>query len=356
MIPDRFTTSTVALMAVFGCGRGESASASATSAGGGAPSARAASTVRAVKPPSDACGWLTVDEVETVTGKLAGPPRAAGNECHYPLPLDPIILERKTRNREIDRKLLGPNAPSLRDPNWDRTAIIVKVDLHTTLVSERGSRTDGGNGWDRVRRTFGAFDGRIGHVAVIVSENDETDRAIPMEKKEALAALVRDNVPDVVFANPNGDMSTYLPSLPDPCQLLTRPEAEAMLGTLVADPYRIGETEPFAESNGKSCGYATKHHHVLVVTPSWSDGKSELRSLRGISNLVSAVAAEPNADAADTLEGAWDQAATDLDGSLVFLEGDRLLRIEYGTSTIDVAAAIQLARRILPRLASATPR
>ena len=356
MIPNRFTTSTVALMAVLGCSRGESASASATRAGGSPPSARAASTVRAVKPPSDACGWLTVDEVETVTGKLAGPPRAAGNECHYPLPLDPVILERKTRNREIDRKLLGPNAPSLRDPNWDRTAIIVKVDLHTTLVSERGSRTDGGNGWDRVRRTFGAFDGRIGHVAVIVSENDETDRAISMEKKEALAALVRDKVPDVVFANPNGDMSTYLPPMPDPCQLLTRPEAEATLGTLVADPYRIGETAPFAESNGKSCGYATKHHHVLVVTPSWSDGKSELRSLRGISNLISAVAAEPNADAADTLEGAWDQAATDLDGSLVFLEGDRLLRIEYGTSTIDVAAAIQLARRLLPRLASATPR
>jgi hypothetical protein len=163
-------------------------------------------------------------------------------------------------------------------------------------------------------------------------------------------------VPDVVFANPNGDMSKYLPAMPDPCQLLTRPEAEAVLGTLVADPYRVGETEPFAESNGKSCGYATKNHHVLVVTPSWFDGKDELRALHGFSNLISAVAAEPNAAAADTLEGSWDEAATDLDGSLVFLEGDRLLRIAYGTSTIDVTAAIQLAERMLPRLASASPR
>ena len=352
----RFATGTAALVTVLGCSRGESARASATETGGAAQSASAARTVRAAAPPSDACGWLTVAEVESVTGKLAGPPQAAGNECHYPLPLDPVTLKRKTQNREIDRKLLGPNAPSLRDPNWDRTAMIVKVDLHARLVAERGNDTVGDSGWDRVNRSFGAFDGRIGHVRVIVSENDETDRAIPMELKATLAARVRDKVPDVVFANPNGDMSRYLPTLPDPCQLLTRPEAEAVLGTLVADPYRIGETEPFAESNGRSCGYVTKNHHVLVVTPSWSDGKAELRSLHGFSNLISAIAAEPNAAAADTLEGSWDEAATDLDGSLVFLEGDRLLRIAYGTSTIDVAAAIQLAERMLPRLASASPR
>jgi len=121
--------------------------------------------------------------------------------------------------------------------------------------------------------------------------------------------------------------------------------------TVVHSPY------PDVFLTGEARRLALERGHALVdeVTDGYVVDE-RIVEVDDPARLISAVAAEANADAADTLEGSWDEAATDLDGSLVFLEGDRLLRIEYGTSTIDVAAAIQLARRILPRLASASPR
>jgi hypothetical protein len=72
--------------------------------------------------------------------------------------------------------------------------------------------------------------------------------------------------------------------------------------------------------------------------------------MRGVGKLVSIAATDADAEAADTLEGPWDEAATDLDGSLALLAGDRLLRVSYGTSSIDAAQAVRLARPAVDRL------
>lgn len=372
----------VVLLAVTsGCDRsktGRQASQASASAGSQTASARAASaTGRTAAVPTDPCAWVTVAEVEEVLGKLTGPPERAGGGCRYPVVADSALLARKARLRELASQLPGPNAPEPGDSTWDKAAVIVTVNVDVDAASERASalaaRTvapmlahaaanaaaaDSGlmararEGWDLASGSFSTFEGRIGHVIVMVRERNMMGRLVPFERKIALAARVRDRVPDLPFANPNVNLSADVPSGPDPCSLITRSEAEAVLGRLVVEPYRIGQMEPLAEANGRSCGYFTKHHHVLVVTPHWSDGKRELALMRGVGNLISLAAPDADPAAADTLEGPWDEAVLDVDGSPAFLAGDRLLRISHATSSIDAAQVVRLARTAVARLAS----
>ena len=58
------------------------------------------------------------------------------------------------------------------------------------------------------------------------------------------------------------------------------------------------------------------------------------------------------ADAADTLEGPWDEVAIGVDGQVAMLTGDRMLEIAFLTSSTDITGAIRLARSALPRLAA----
>jgi hypothetical protein len=89
-----------------------------------------------------------------------------------------------------------------------------------------------------------------------------------------------------------------------------------------------------------------------VVTPTWTRGKQAFQISRGVGTLVTSVAADPDRETADTLDGPWDDALLGLDGALAFLKGDRLLEIGYLTSSTDAAGAVKLARVALGRLAS----
>jgi hypothetical protein len=359
---------------------GREASQASGSAGAQAARVRASSaTGSTAEVPTDPCAWLTVAEVEEVLGKLTGPPERAGGGCRYPVVADSALLARKARLRDLASQLPGPNAPSPSDSSWDKAAVIVAVDLAVDAASERASAlaartvapmlaraaanaaatTDSAQmarareGWDATSGSFSTFEGRIGHISVTVRERNMMSRLIPFERKVTLAARVRDRIPDLPFANPTVNGSAGVAPGPDPCSLITRSEAEAVLGPLVVEPYHIGEREPLAEPNGRSCGYFTNQHHVLVVTPHWSDGKRELALMRGVGSLVSLAAPDADAAAADTLEGPWDEAVLGVDGSPEFLAGDRLLRISYATSSIDAAQVLRLARIAVPRLASA---
>ena len=375
----------LALVLALGCGRRDDGGAanladseSAKQIAAGAAAGQVASAGipgRTASIPTDPCAWLSASEVEEVMGKLTGAPAPAGNACRYPVAPDPALLARKTQLRELARQVPGASDSVVRDSSWNKAAVIVRVDVDVNGVGGRaevisdqmvsamlarrsasGDSTDASRqtpeGWDEARGVFSTFEGRLGHVRVTIRESNMMGRLVRFEKKVALAAKVRDRVPDLPFANPNAGVGAATPPGPDPCSLITRAEAEAALGPLVVEPYHIGEVEPLAEASSRSCGYFTKRHHVLVVTPYWSDGKRELALLRGIGNLVSIAAPDADAAAADTLEGPWDEAIRGLDGSLGFLAGDRLLRISYGTSSIDAAQAVRLARTAMARLAS----
>ena len=137
------------------------------------------------------------------------------------------------------------------------------------------------------------------------------------------------------------------PSGPDPCGLITRSEAEAVLGQLVVEPYRSNEGTPLADPYGKGCSYLTAGHRALVLRPHWEGGKMLFGMARNLGGTVASALPEagPDHESADTLDGPWDEAAGNgTTGDLYFLKGDRMLEVGYLTSSTGPAGAVRLAR------------
>ena len=138
---------------------------------------------------------------------------------------------------------------------------------------------------------------------------------------------------------------------PDPCTLVTRAEAEAVLGALVAEPYRSKADTAVADPAGAGCAYATAGGKVLLLTPEWTYGAMTLDAERLIGGLVRQVADLPGV-AADTLEGEWDDVVVGMKGELLMRKGARALMIDYTGSSTDASGAIRLSGPALTRLAA----
>jgi hypothetical protein len=204
-------------------------------------------------------------------------------------------------------------------------------------------------GWDdaSASRSGAVFNGRAGYVRVAVRLQQ---LRIPPDTVVAIASRVRDRIPDVPIAHPAADHSPQAAAGHDPCSVLTREEAEAVLGKLVVAPFRTKERTPLADPAGRSCGYLTAGHRVLVLTPTWEYGRTELDAARMVGGVVRQVANLPGIEG-DTLEGPWDDAVVDLSGELLLLKGAHALGMRYEMSSTNAAGAIRLAEPALKRLA-----
>ena len=165
----------------------------------------------------------------------------------------------------------------------------------------------------------------------------------------ALAARVRDRILDLPFPATNTYQIISLGANGrSPCDLLTRSEAEAVLGKLEVEPYRAIEETSFAYEKGKACAYFTKGHRAFIITPEWTDGATTFKLARGIGGLIGSQVPIENAD----IEGPWDKGALDgMTGSLNFLKGDSSLRADFLTSATDRTGALKLAAQAMQRLA-----
>jgi hypothetical protein len=191
------------------------------------------------------------------------------------------------------------------------------------------------------------FSGRVGHIRISV-QGQAPD--VPRELMSTLAARVRDRIPDLPFPVDNPYQVIQLGTLGDPCSLLTRAEAEAVLGPLVVDPYRSSSYfPPLVHPEGHACAYFTAGHHVFVLSPTWSDGQQSFNMEKGIGGLIGAVMPQDNV----VMKGPWDKAQISSgSGALLFLKGDRLLEVHYRTSSTDRRGAVKLAAQAVQRLSS----
>jgi hypothetical protein len=322
----------------------------------------------AARPTND-CEWIPVADVEAIVGKLAEPPRKGEGGCIYTLPIPQKVLDNRAKLDEVRAKIAkmpGADKSMSKAKRYDTYGFVLDVALRDEGATENVGKAVGrmfattnendsaasAIPKDSMRTTLGGWDapgmpygGRIGHIRVSITPI-ASDFDLPRDKLETLAVRVRDRIPDRPFpmvGNPPKDTH-------DPCALITRQEAEKILGALVVPPYRSADDGPFAYDGGPSCVYYTSGHHVLIVTPHWSDGKVAFGASRGIGSLVASVARDGEAQAADTLEGPWDQAATGPDGRLAFLKGERSLEVSYRASSTDKAGAVKLVRMAIPRL------
>ena len=368
----------LAVAALVSCDQGGSEGAPVQAANDSKPTPAATATpVRTADRPADACGWIPAEQVAAIIGPLVGPPRVHEGDCLYPVPLD----AESARRREAAKKMgelakqmaekLGEKYEPIEDHRPTEPAVIVSVRLEGTGIEQStfaageaiAASWAGGDasapkpetppppeGWDELRSSIAiglpGYWGRLGHVDVMVRPQAVI---IAGEKIAALAAAVRDRIPDLPFAYPGsggGNLGRH-----DPCSLVTAQEAEAVLGPLVVPPYRSHESTPLAEGSGKSCAYLTKGHHALVLTPTWEYGGMTVEAIRSVGGILNAVVPGLNEVGADTLDGDWEEAGGDpTTGQLYFLKGERLIGLGYLLSSTDAGGAVRLARIAMGRL------
>lgn len=377
----RATAGALAVAALLACKGGEAGSSGAPDpAGNAAAAGTSAAPIRTAERPADACGWIPAEAVEAIVGPLVGPPRPHKGDCLYPVPLD----QESARRREAARKMgevarqmaerMGEKYEPIEDPRPTEPAVIVGVRLEGSGIEQsvfaaseaitaswaggdasgaKRERPPKPEGWDEVRSsiTIGVpgYWGRLGHVDVLVRPQAVI---IPREKLAALAAAVRDRIPDQPFAHPAAQPTGSAGGgRRDPCSLLTAQEAEAVLGKLVTPPYRSHEATPLADPGGKSCAYLTAGHHALVLTPTWEYGGMTVEAIRSVGGIVGIVMPGADETGADTLDGDWEEAGSDrTTGQLYFLKGERLLELGYLLSSTDADGAVRLARVAMERL------
>jgi hypothetical protein len=344
-----FRTTTPALLAALltACGGDDSSSSERAS-----DSATAATIQR---PPIQAqnvfslCDLLPAADVEQVLGKLAAPPHRARN----------------AENTEEDEDGFTCVLP-IHGKNGAVVEVGVQVDPTGSAAAEQASNmldgmftrelSDGASpapkaaaprtdGWDFVGGVPDMRIWRVGHVAIGIGGRGNF--LLPKQAMHQLAALVRDRIPDLPFAAPGADPNRPGPQ-PDPCTLLTRAEAETVLGQLAVEPFRSNETTALADGEGPSCTYYTRGHRTLVITPTYTDGKMMFGMMSGTSRLIRSTVG--GADGADAIDGPWDQAGEGSTGTLFFLKGDEMLEVAYRMSATDVAGAARLARVAIARL------
>jgi hypothetical protein len=200
------------------------------------------------------------------------------------------------------------------------------LDLIGAKTADGGRR--GVDGWDYLGAYPREMSGRIGHIAIHV---DWGGVAVSLDSIEKLMTLQRDELPDRPIAafGPGSEAGEN-----DPCSLVTREEAESILGPLAVPPYESRDLSGLADGHGTGCSYYTKNHHVLSIRPWWSHGKA-------VFNVIGATRPIPSSTV-DSFP-AWDRAAADPVGNFYFLKGDRLLAVSWKTSSTDETGALKVA-------------
>jgi len=348
-------------------------SASLASASGSVTNAQPPLATR----PSNDCEWIPVADVEAIVGKLAEPPRERDGGCAYALPIPQKVLDERAKmdklRESIDKMPGAEKSTRKKHDQAEPYGFVLEVDLKYNGIGENVANSTNAilTAWakddndtthaadsyavshDKLRKAINGWDwpathgGRIGHIRITISTL-ASDLDIPRDKLDTIAVRVRDRIPDRPFPMVGYSRDEER----DPCALVTRQEAESVLGPLLIPPYRTGADGPFAYATGPNCGYYTAGHHVVILTPHWTGGKRELAMNNGIDGLIASVSGNHDAQSADTLEGAWDQATMSLDGRLMLLKGDRALEIAYRGSSTDESGALKLARIAVPRLAA----
>lgn len=350
-----------ALASACGGGTGTAdGAAPGASARPGEPS-KAADAGQYASTPENPCEWIPAADVERIVGPLAGTPTrvrsaespspdARGSGCLYTL-VQQSKLGQSTVTVQVvlNQGVVEENAiGKMRD--------VFARELSDGAVTKAEPSTPSGGPWDYTGRLPNLFIGRQGTIGVHVGTQT---LELGSDKLGALAAAVLDRLPDGPITLPldpdlaaltamNPDTRKSAPTSPDPCTLLTRAEAEAVLGPLSVAPYRSAKDSALATPQGESCSYYTTRHRALVITPEWSGGKMLFGIVRGLSGVTGSV--RGGSTAAPTGTGPWEKITVDGTDSLVFLKGDRMLTLQYRTSTADKDAALRLAAQAVTRL------
>lgn len=134
----------------------------------------------------------------------------------------------------------------------------------------------------------------------------------------------------------------------DPCTLVSRAEAEQILGPMRHDPYRVSGPNREPAPNGGYCYYESRNGRRVVMEVDWKDGVQEMKILAMAGRLVEQ-AIPTDTGQADTLEGRWDELRMLPGDNLYARKGDQLVSIDYNGSGIGLIGAAKWVHIALGR-------
>jgi hypothetical protein len=263
---------------------------------------------------------VRVSSAETIT------PSASGRGCLY----------------EVESSVPGGEtvAIELKVDGAELQAGLGAVSMGAFASGETHRRT--GN-WDWIGGLpVGLFAARQGHLGVLIAIGG---MGLSPSEVEPLATELVARVQNLPFYEQPAHLTTRAEGT-DPCALITREEAEGVMGALVVPPYRSQEGNPLVHGNGKSCTYFGQRHRALVVTPTWSEGKMTFGLLGGVGGLTRLVT---GAEAVGNTPGPWDDRSSSATGGLYFLKGDHLLELQHRSGSLTTLQAETLARFAMAR-------
>jgi hypothetical protein len=138
----------------------------------------------------------------------------------------------------------------------------------------------------------------------------------------------------------------------DPCALLSRAEAEQVLGPLRHDPYRV-DSDGSPSADGSACRFETAPGRHLVMDVTFDGARIGMRVIGLGAQLTSPVFGSDSAKIA-ALQGTWDEARL-LPGHLMARKGDAMVDLDYEGSGAGLGGAAKLASQALLRIGAPLP-
>ncbi|MEO8879755.1 MAG: hypothetical protein ABI446_05115 [Gemmatimonadaceae bacterium] len=327
------------------CG-GDSSTRTSAADSAAIPKATHAAAVPFQIPKGDPCSWISRADAQTALGDsiIAAPTRVRsadnavaqqnGLACLFELPPHGSIAQHVAIQVTPD------------ESGAMEFAFAGMGNVESELTSSRAKRDTLIDGrWDFMSAIPGGLTAlRAGRVAMQVVT--PPGRVEPGMK---LAAAMLDHIADLPFAGDSADPLTA-PYHADPCALLTRAEAEGVLGKLTVAPYPSSHNTALVYGGGNSCSYYSSKHRALVITPRLRGAADMYKMMGGVNAQVAAKTGASSQQGQDTLEGNWDALSIGSDGALLALKGDKMLTVQYRTSGATFDETVKLVRAALARL------
>ncbi|HTI06876.1 MAG TPA: hypothetical protein VL549_16360 [Gemmatimonadales bacterium] len=137
----------------------------------------------------------------------------------------------------------------------------------------------------------------------------------------------------------------------DPCTLVSRAEAERILGPMRHDPYRVAGTNREPAATGSYCYYEARNGRRVIMDVDWTDGRQEMKIVGMMGSLVEQVISTDSGQA-DTLDAHWDELRMLPGNNLYARKGDQLVQLDYNGSRIGIVGAAKFVNIALDRMAS----
>jgi hypothetical protein len=300
-----------------------------------------ATTKTAAEPPAeqDPCSLLDPKEVEGVLGAplatppfhtQGGAPQAGGENCTYEdAGFHTIVVEVSWSGGAMVWRMFGSVASMT---NQGPT----KGMLHLADGSEIAGE------WDEARvMTCCTFMALRGDQTVSIDIGGTTSVTIPQAAKLADAALKRLDKPLSIDGTRAVERAiayetAHRPKHVDPCTLLSRAEAEAIMGPLSGDPTSKGDTCTFPQAAAGNIGMQAE------LTVQWTGGFRDVREKTSLiqgaaKGFASSLQVSPNATkateqvmagGAPTANPAWEASGPTVAGGFSAAKKDVLIRIE----------------------------